>query len=130
MRNGQVWVANAAGSGTAQADARGGALQSAWSPDGRRIAFERGGERQRTNYGPGSAGYEVHVMNADGSGQQLLTRGGSGPYWSPDGRKIAFVSKRDGNGDIHVMNADGSGRRNLTRGADRESQPVWSPAQK
>jgi Tol biopolymer transport system component len=72
-------------------------------------------------------------MNADGSGQQRLARSGSQPTWSPDGRKIAFVSKRDRNwnSDIYVMNADGSGQRNLTRGAGRrESQPVWSPAQK
>ena len=39
--------------------------------------------------------------------------------------------QRDGTADIYVMNADGSGQRNLTRGAGRrESQPVWSPAQK
>ena len=29
------------------------------------------------------------------------------PSWSPDGKKIAFVSDRDGNRDIYVMNADG-----------------------
>jgi TolB protein len=68
-------------------------------------------------------------MNADGSGQQLLTRGGSGPHWSPDGRRIVFVSKRGGSRDIWIMSADGSGQRNLTPGAGRrESSPVWSPA--
>ena len=34
-------------------------------------------------------------MNADGSGVRKLTRrGGTLPIWSPDGRKIAFVSRR------------------------------------
>ena len=59
------------------------------------------------------------------------TRGGSQPHWSPDGRKIAFVSKRYGYADIYVMNGDESGQRNLTRTPGhgrRESQPVWSPA--
>ena len=37
------------------------------------------------------------------------------PAWSPDGRKLAFVSRRDGNTEIYVMNADGSGQENLTR---------------
>ena len=31
------------------------------------------------------------------------------PAWSPDGRRIAFYSERDGNADIYVMSADGSG---------------------
>jgi TolB protein len=131
VRNGQVWVMNADGSGQRRLTLEGAPnFNPAWSPDGRRIAFERGGRRQRTNYWPGSAGYEVHVMNADGSGQQRLTRGGSGPRWSPDGRRITYVSKRSGDPDIWIMNADGSGRRNLTRGARRESSPVWSPGQK
>src|SRR5690242_4087595 len=29
--------------------------------------------------------------------------------WSPDGRRIAFTSRRDGNYDLYVINADGSG---------------------
>ena len=37
------------------------------------------------------------------------------PVWSPDGRMVAFVSRRDGNQEIYVMNADGSRQRRLTR---------------
>ena len=29
------------------------------------------------------------------------------PSWSPDGTKIAFASRRDGQAEIYVMNADG-----------------------
>ena len=68
----------------------------------------------------GRAGFvnsEILVMNADGSRQRNLTRNSADgdPVWSPDGRNILFVSKRDGYGDIYVMNADGSGQRNLAR---------------
>jgi TolB protein len=81
---------------------------------------------------------EVHVMNADGTGQQMLTGpqmltpGGATPAWSPDGKKIAFVSRRDGNeAEIYVINPDGSGLRNLTRTPDwNETSFVWSPGQK
>jgi len=126
----QVWAVNADGSGQRQLTRKGAHnFNPAWSPDGTRIAFERGRRRSPCSWCPGLWGYDVYVMNADGSGQQRLTRGASQPQWSPDGRKIAFVSQRDGNADIYVMNPNGSGQRNLTRTAgNKESQPVWSPA--
>ena len=69
-------------------------------------------------------------MNADGSGQGNLTQhpaSDSHPSWSPDGRKLAFVSRRDGNSEIYVMNADGSGLRNVTRTPSNDLDPAWSP---
>ena len=49
------------------------------------------------------------------------------PAWSPDGKRIAFYSERDGNAEIYVMNADGSGVTRLTRTAADEGYPSWSP---
>ena len=57
----------------------------------------------------------------------------AGLAWSPDGRKIAFVSYHDaGHGvgrDIYVMNADGSGVDRLTLFGivGRAEQPAYSP---
>jgi Tol biopolymer transport system component len=106
-------------------------LTAVWSPDGRRIAFAgktpRGPESGRPFY---SSHSDIYVMNADGSGTRKLThnaRQNAEPAWSPDGRKIAFRSTRNGNRDIYVMNADGSGKRNLTRNAAWDSRPSWSP---
>jgi Tol biopolymer transport system component len=110
-------------------------LTAVWSPDGRQIAFV--GNRSRNRL-PGQLGpcckanSEIYVMNADGSGTRRLTHnaGYDGePAWSPDGRKIAFQSKRrvGGNGEIYVMNADGSGKRNLTRNPAQDGSPSWSP---
>lgn len=49
------------------------------------------------------------------------------PAWSPDGRRIAFYSQRDGNAEIYVMNADGSGATRLTNTSADEGYPAWSP---
>lgn len=49
------------------------------------------------------------------------------PAWSPDGRRIAFVSNRDGQRHIYVMSGDGSGVAQLTAGSGQERAPAWSP---
>jgi hypothetical protein len=100
--------------------------ESAWSPDGRKIAFssDRDGS------------FDVFVMDANGANPVNLTNNpaadgccgfvAGGPAWSPDGTKIAFASDRDGVFDIFVMDADGSNVVNLTSGAGG-TQPSWSP---
>jgi hypothetical protein len=52
-----------------------------WSPDGRRIAFDR--------TEPGAAG-AIWTMRADGSDLTRLSSG-NGPIWAPDSRRIAFT---------------------------------------
>ena len=49
------------------------------------------------------------------------------PSWSPDGRRLAFESRRDGQGEIYVVNVDGSGLRRLTRNPADDTHPSWSP---
>jgi TolB protein len=51
------------------------------------------------------------------------------PAWSPDGNKIAFSSKRDGNFEIYIMNPSGTQQINLTNNAAQDSSPTWSPGE-
>lgn len=96
--------------------------QPAWSPDGTKIVWAR---TTQSNF------QGIWVMNADGSGQTMLTSGASGadynPGWSPDGQKIVFASIRDNiNGDIYVMDANGQNPTRLTT-TGGNSRPAWSP---
>jgi hypothetical protein len=72
----------------------------------------------------------IYIMRGDGSDPVRLTTAEGNdtlPALSPDGRRIVFVSDRDGNREIYVMNADGSGQLNLTRHAAEDWTPCWSP---
>ncbi len=83
--------------------------------------------------------YALFGADANGKGVRRLSkeRGDTGspaglffqtePAWSPDGTKIAFVSRRDGAFHVYVMNADGSGVRRLTHGPKEDHRPAWSP---
>jgi dipeptidyl aminopeptidase/acylaminoacyl peptidase len=76
--------------------------------------------------------WEVHVMNADGTGRVRLTEtsvrarleqmvngempqswNNAAPTWSPDGSQIAFLTDRSGQWEIWTMNADGSNQQPL-----------------
>jgi Tol biopolymer transport system component len=90
-----------------------------WSPDGARIAFSSPGIGDR----PGISA-NVFTVRPDGSGRVKITNSRGGRIhngldsWSPDGKKIAFVSNRTGTFEIFVMNANGRGVRQITRGPE------------
>jgi TolB protein len=94
-----------------------------WSPNGRRIAFERHLEEN------GSNGTDIYVVDADGTGLRRLTHGlgHERPSWAPGGRRIAF-SGWDGDYALFVMNDDGSEQQELARTFVHESKPTWSPS--
>ncbi len=94
-----------------------------WSPDGSRLAFERGPKGD-------DPGNDIWSMAADGGDQrQLTTTTGldEGPSWSPSGARIAFTSTRAGTSDIWTMAADGSDQRPLAGlpGDTKEESPDW-----
>ena len=74
--------------------------------------------------------WEVWRMRSDGSDPQQLTRNDANdtsPCWSPDGKRISFVSDRDGNREIYAIKTDGSAQINLTTHPAEDASPAWSP---
>ncbi len=58
-----------------------------------------------------------------------LTMGGSdtAPDWSPDGTRVAFTSREEGNYEIYIVGANGAGRTRLTTAGGTNVAPTWSP---
>ena len=79
-----------------------------WSPDGARIAYSVDGQG-------------LHVMNADGSNDQVISNYTSwGLAWSPDSSQLAIGYE----GSLMILNANGTAPRALAQGI----QPSWSRA--
>ena len=72
----------------------------------------------------------IYVMRADGSGIRRVRWAGpllGGVAWSPNGRRLAFVTYEDGaDGGLYLVNADGSAPTRI-RGVAAATRPSWSP---
>ena len=77
--------------------------------------------------------FEIYTMDRDGTGLTQLTENDAfdfEPEWSPNGKKIAFVSERGPfSSDILVMNSDGSEETRVTTNPDFSfgDAPAFSP---
>ncbi len=76
-----------------------------------------------------SGTWQIYMLDTVTGKSRALTSTGNNnlPDWSPDNRRIAFVSDRDGSEDIYVMNRDGSEQRRLTTNPGRDIHPYFSP---
>ncbi|MCI0693247.1 DPP IV N-terminal domain-containing protein, partial [candidate division KSB1 bacterium] len=96
------------------------------SPDGKSIIFTRGWvdkvkDQYRSN---------LWIVDVDGARVRELTSGArndSSPVWSPDGKRIAFLSDRDGTNQLHVMWLDTREMAQLTRLEQAPNNIKWSP---
>ncbi|MGC1254075.1 MAG: S9 family peptidase [Candidatus Acidiferrales bacterium] len=95
------------------------------SPDGRWIAYGVSTPDLETNHSI----RDIWLVPAAGGDARQLTRGGSDtrPRWSPDGKKLAFISPRDGTPQVYYVPLEGGEATRVTflsTGADNE---LWSP---
>jgi Tol biopolymer transport system component len=151
----RIFLVYADGSALRQLTSRGNAIQPAWSPNGREIAFSNGsprgdilimsanGTKARVvvqGYATGPAfspngkriafarprTSTIWSVRTDGSHALKLLSNADNPAWSPDGKQIAFVAPGTNGQDIYVASLTGGGRTQLTQDGGAVS-PAWSP---
>jgi TolB protein len=97
---------------------------TAWSPDGTRLAFLGEGQALR---------FDVFVISADGTDLRNISNSQEDEYWpswSPDGTRIAFPRMsltKDNQGQLIVVDLDGSHPIALDGPPVNSNTPVWSP---
>lgn len=111
------------------------------SPDGSQIVFDllgdlyimpvSGGEARRLTTLP-----KAPADNATSRSAAAVATGGpmvqgqafdAQPRFSPDGKRIVFISDRDGADNVYTMLADGTGLHQVSFGRDMHTSPTWSP---
>lgn len=130
-----VYVANPDGSGTRLLVEVPGALQLAWAPDGRRLAFLSVVSRDEDEFGD-YAGLRFHAflytIRPDGSDLRRISEYpvAMGFSWSPDSRRFALVSAVEtggGSNGIYVAEAEGGGAWQRVTDVDGVHMfPAWS----
>ncbi len=97
------------------------AMQPSWSPNGGEIAFLSWRDDRK---------YDIYLIGADRQGLKRVTHDLAFKYYpsfSPDGRRIAYVSSHEGFLHIYVVGADGRNRVRLTHKHENHGEPAWSP---
>ena len=106
------------------------ALEPAFSPDGKRIAFAGG------QFDVITSTFQIRLMDADGSHATRIIKGKNTndrmPCFSPDGKKILYASgsyytEMGSHLNIYTINIDGTGRKRLTTNKADDSWPTFSP---
>ncbi|MGV9823854.1 amidohydrolase family protein [Nocardia xishanensis] len=92
-----------------------GIVSAALSPDGTQVVCLALGN--------------IWLLRADGDPQPVIADGNFNcePAWSPDGRKLVYVSDRAGQNDIWLHDLATGEQRQLTHLTGAESVPVFSP---
>src|SRR5262249_2267601 len=98
-----------------------------WSKDGKKVVFVF--DRLQGTDGK----LQINTCSADGTGSKVVIPHKAfeeSPRFSPDGKRIAWVTPRFGNQEICSVAADGTDLKRLTNDPAMDNQPAWSPDSK
>lgn len=116
----EIWVMDSDGSKMTRVTE---GVTPIWSPDSTQMAFHDAIDKH----------LEIFSIKPDGTGLVNLSNSSADEFgfsWSPDGKRIAFVSNRDYNAEIYMVYIDyakGTEPVNLTNDPANDQDPIWSP---
>ena len=96
------------------------------SPDGRRVVYER----KRFDAMKDRRRSSLWLIDTDTGAQRALTSENGdqgGTAWSPDGKRIAYVSATEGKAQIHVLWLDSGASTAITHVQEGPGGLAWSP---
>jgi len=96
------------------------------SPDGRYVAYSV----SETNWEENDFVSQIWIAIPATGERYQLTRGkksSGGPVWSPDARRLAFASDRDGKRQIYLISPTGGEAQQLTNEENGVGAIAWSP---
>lgn len=118
-----LWLLDPAGGERALTHGRGDARDPQWSPDGQRVYYESGDDRE----------HALWALRLDDGRPELIARLADGPHTllrprvSPDATRLAYTRSEEGQLEVWVRAMGGGGDVRVARSGDGAAFPVWSP---
>ena len=117
VQEGQIWTMKIDGSNAQQITQQGEYDDPSFSYDGNKIVYSLAGD--------------IYSMNVDGTEPTNMTNTDNvieyAPKWSPDGSKIAFTHRSEGDSEIYIMDLATREQTPITNNEVDDDYADWSP---